>query len=204
MAETQFIVLSKKPYRESALLLSGISPDYGKLDLVSHGALKVSAKDFSVIDLYRELEIDFDESRNSELHTLKRAELAVDFSILAEQPRHYMFAGKLAAFLLRNSAPGAGLPFTYDALRSVLFQLVHPSGTSGCWTLLQCSVIFKITFLYENGLLPETVNRRQNEFLENLVAAGIENSPLPECGTEYWQTLHNWLNQLLDFHNLTR
>lgn len=204
MAETQFIVLSKKPYRESALLLSGLSPDYGKLDLVAHGAQKVSAKEFPVADLFRELEVEFDEAKNSELHTLKNAELAVDFSALAEQPKHYMFAGMLAAFLLRNSAPGVGFPFTYDALRSVLFQLAQAEGTEGVWSMLQCSVVFKTTFLYENGLLPETVSEKQNVLLENLVAAGIENSPLPECPDAYWSTLHNWLNQLLDYHQLAR
>ena len=42
MISTQMIVLAKQPYRENALLLSGISPDYGKLNLVANGAQQLS------------------------------------------------------------------------------------------------------------------------------------------------------------------
>ncbi len=203
MPETQFIILSKKPYKESALLLSGFSPDYGRLDLVAHGAQKVSATDFPVADIFRELDIELTEAKNSELHTLKSAELSMDFSSLAENSRHYIYAGKLASFILRNSAPGVAMPFTYDTLRSVLFQLSRKDGEEA-WSMLQCSAVFKTAFLYENGLLPETMNARQNDFLENMVAAGIENAPLPQCPENYWHTLHNWLNQLLEYHGISR
>lgn len=34
ITSTPLIVLSKSPYRESSLIVVGISPDYGKLQLV--------------------------------------------------------------------------------------------------------------------------------------------------------------------------
>ncbi len=204
MLSTQYMVLARHPYRESALLLSGISPDCGKLDLVAHGAQKVSGRDFPVVDLFRVLAVEYDRSEKSELGTLRRAELEEDFSALAEQPKHFLFAGKVGHFLLRNSMPDAPLPFTFDALRSIFSQLALPPETAGAWNMTQCSVVLKCTYLYENGLLPEAVSEKQNEFLENLVAAGIENAPLPACPETYWTPLNQWLNSLLDFHHLVR
>ena len=54
---TQCIVLMKRPYRESALLLEGISPDIGRLSLVLHRGQKLSPTHFPAADLYREVEV---------------------------------------------------------------------------------------------------------------------------------------------------
>lgn len=201
MASSSIIVLLKHPYQESALLLSGLSPDYGKLDLLHHGAQKITATAQPVADLYRELEVEFGESVKSTLHPVKNLEVAADFSGLAEYPKHFIFAGKVGHFILKNSQPEMPLPFTYDCLRSILFELSQPPAPER-WSLLQCSVLLKCTFLYENGLLPEATTPQQAEFLENLVAAGIENTPLPDCAPDYWSTLHTWLNSLIDYHQL--
>ena len=56
----------------------------------------------------------------------------------------------------------------------------------------------------ENGLLPESSDMRVNEFLENLVASGVENSPLPKCNPDYWHKLNLWLNRIIDYHELRR
>ncbi|UKI33313.1 MAG: recombination protein O N-terminal domain-containing protein [Lentisphaeria bacterium] len=61
VVSTQLIVLSKQSYRESSLLLAGLSPDCGRLSLVANGAQKLSAKNFPAVDLFRELEVEFDD-----------------------------------------------------------------------------------------------------------------------------------------------
>ena len=83
MVSTQLIVLSKQPYKENALLLGGLSPDYGRVSLVANGAQKLSAKDFPAADLFRELEVEFDDSGNSDLHTAKKLELLFNFDRIA-------------------------------------------------------------------------------------------------------------------------
>ena len=70
--------------------------------------------------------------------------------------------------------------------------------------LAQNSVDCYAKFQCENGMLPEVEDPRRNEFLEELVAAGIENSPLPECRPEYWNALNNWLSSLLDCNGFKR
>ncbi len=204
MSSTQYIVLKRTPYRESSLLLSGISPDSGKLDLVAHGAQKISGQQFPITDLYRTLTVEYDCPQKSELGTLRRTELDEDFSALAQQPKHFILAGRIGRFLLCNSRPGMPLPFTFDSLRSVLAQLSLPPDAADRWNMTQCSVVLKCTYLYENGLLPEAPNDRQGEFLEKLVASGVENAPLPPCPDSYWGALNRWLNTLLDFHRLVR
>lgn len=204
VVSTQLIVLSKQSYRESSLLLAGLSPDCGRLSLVANGAQKLSAKNFPAVDLFRELEVEFDDGGKSDLHTARRLEIATEFDAIAADPRHFRMAGRIGSFLLKNAVPNVPLPYTYDALKSVLSQLCTPSGTPGCWNMVQCSVVIKTAYLYENGLLPEASDPRQNDFLENLVAAGIENSALPACRPDYWKTLNEWLSSLLDFHHLAR
>jgi len=205
---TQFLILAKRPYRETALLLDGISPDCGRLSLVLHGGQKLSEKSSPVADLFRELDVEFDDNERSTLHTATRAELAADFDGIADNPRNYALAGRIASFLLKNMQPELPQPYTYDSFKSVLYQLAGIGDTTDPtaprWTLEQCAVVIKTAYLYENGLLPEARSEAQNEFLENLVAAGIDNSPLPGCAAEYWKTLNKWLDSLLEFHQLSK
>ncbi len=204
MIATQMIVLAKQPYKESALLLSGLSPDYGRLNLVAHGAQKLSEKKFPAADLFRELDVEFEETGSGDLFTAKSIELATPFDALADNSKHYQLAGRIAGFLLNNAVPALPLPLTYDALRCIFEQLTLPDGASERWTMEQCAVVIRITYLYENGLLPESEDPKRNEFLENLVAAGVESSPLPECAPAYWHTLNQWLASLCEFHHLKK
>ena len=198
----------KRPYRETALLLEGISPDSGRLSLVLHHAQKLSAKEFPTADLYREIEVEYrgEEGESaSTLHTAGRIEVLQEFDALADRPRNFAMAGRIASFLLHNLQPGVPQPYTYDTLRSVLSQLAgeREEGVPA-WSLEQCAVVIKTTFLYENGLLPDPRTERQSDFLENLVAAGIDNSALPACQPQYWATLNRWLDSLLNYHQLKK
>ena len=208
IVSTQCIVLAKRPYRESALLLEGISPDSGRLSLVLHRAQKLSATEFPDADLFRELEVEYrgeEGESSSTLHTVNRCEVLRIFDALADRPRNFTMAGRIGAFLLRNLQPEVPQPYTYDTLRSVLSQLAgETEEESAPWTLEQCAVVIKTAFLYENGFLPEARTERQSDFLENLVAAGIDNSALPECRAEYWTTLNRWLDSLLAYHQLKK
>ena len=146
--------------------------------------------------------MEFDESSDGDLYTARGVEPLLDFSPLAERPRHCRMAGKIGAFLLNNMPSGIAQPYTYDTMRSTLANLARTDGPA--WTLVQCAVVLKTAFLYENGLLPEGTDARQTEFLETLVAAGIDDSPLPECPEEYFDKLNEWLNALIAYHQLKK
>ena len=197
MISTEFIVLTKQPYRETSLLLNGFSPDFGRTALVAQGAMKISEKNVPEADLYRELSVEFNEDKPGDLFTVRRMELITAFDGVADVPNHFKMAARIGSFLLKNVAPGVPMPYTYDTLRSVLTQL-SGGAVEAQWNLTQCAVVLKAVFLYENGMLPEVEDPRSSEFLEELIAAGIENSPLPECPPEYWSALNNWLSSLLN------
>jgi len=132
---TSFIVLDKQPYRETALLLRGISPDCGRVAFVLHGGQSGSRP---TADLFRELEVEFDDSRgNGEMFTVRKAETLQDFSPVAEHPRNFRMALRIGAFLLANMAPAVGLPYTYDTLRTVLAHLALAG--EGAWGLVRCA-----------------------------------------------------------------
>ena len=200
---SQLIVLSKTPYRESSLLLNGVSPDMGRQSVLLHGGAKTAAGAAPAADLYRELEIKFNDEVKSTLYTALECEVTGTFDAIADDTRAYLMAGKIGAFLLGNMQPGIAHPMTYDTLRSVFVQL-SGAGEGEKWTLEECAVAVKTAFLYENGMLPEGTSETQNEFLENLVASGIDNSPLPECPEGYFDQLNAWLNALIEYNHLTR
>lgn len=199
--ETDCIILSKQPYQESGLLVRALSPDCGRVDLIAHGAQKVSDTAFPVIDLFQMLSIEYTESEKSQLGNLKSAEIRQDFSAIGDHPKHLLFAGRIAQFLLDNTQPEMPMPLTFDTLVNVLTHLAD--GSAEAWTMVQCAVLFKASFLYENGLLPETEGE-QGEFLEQLIDAGINNEPLPPCNPGYWTALNKWLDSLMAYHQLKR
>jgi hypothetical protein len=65
-------------------------------------------------------------------------------------------------------------------------------------------VVFKTAFLYEGGLLPRSNDERSNTFLENIVAAGVDNSELPRCPEDYWGRLNAWLSSLMEINGLRK
>ena len=194
---TQFLVLEKRPYRESALIVRGVSPDYGRASFVIHGAQKIGEKSTPVADLYRELNIEFKDDRPGDLHTADRVELLNDFSALAEKQINFKMAVKIGNFLLRNLPENLPQPYTYDAAASVYRNLAAPDDDEFRWSLVQCAVVLKCAYLYENGLLPEFENPQISAFFDTVIEAGLEGAALPECPPDYWKKLTLYLNTLL-------
>lgn len=203
ITSTPLIVLSKSVYRESSLIVVGISPDYGKLQIICNGALKVSGSDYPMVDLFRELSVEFTETR-SPLKTAREVELLSNFDKLADTGVNYRLAGKMSSFLLHNIQEDLPLPYTYDSFRSVLCHLSGEAPEEERWTPMQCAVVLKTAYLCESGLLPQTQDERSSAFLENVVAAGIDNSELPKCPANYWAQLNDWLGSVMDHNGLRK
>lgn len=203
ITSTPLIVLSKSPYRESSLIVTGISPDYGRVQLLCNGAQKISGKDYVLVDIFRELMVEFTESRST-LKNAREIELVSANDQLPENPVHYRLAGKMGAFLLANIKEDLPMPYTYDTFSSVLKHLSCIPPEEERWTAMQCAVVLKTAFLCENGLLPQSTDERSSAFLENVVAAGIDNSALPKCPDDYWAKLNDWLGAIININGLRK
>lgn len=197
------IVLRRSPYRESDLIVSGISPDCGRLDLVvRHGARAGGGEKSPAADLYSELDVEYDPPKNAEstLGNLRDGAVTESFSSLADNVRNFKFAGAVGSFLLKNARPDLPMPYTYDVFRSVLCDLA--AGTMR-WTLTESSCLIKLVFLYESGLLPESADASR-DFFETLIAAGMDGDALPQAAPEYWKSLNAYFDALIAANHLEK
>lgn len=207
--QSEFIVLRKTPYRENALVLSGISPDFGKLEVIAYGAAGSSKPNsFPVADIYRVLSVtlkdnDLEQGKNG-LLAAKDIELIEDFPDLPRKLDNLKFLGKIGGFLLRNTVFESPLPLVYDALRSLLRIL----SNNEVWSQREAAIVIKLTFLYENGLLPEPENMSAEAagkvmmLYEKIIECAVDAEPLPKLSVEYYLQLDSYLNMLITRNQL--
>lgn len=207
--QSEFIVLRKTPYRENALVLSGISPDFGKLEVIAYGAAGSSKPNsFPVADIYRVLSVtlkdnDLEQGKNG-LLAAKDIELIEDFPDLPRKLDNLKFIGKIGGFLLRNTVFESPLPLVYDALRSLLRIL----SNNEVWSQREAAIVIKLTFLYENGLLPEPENMGAEAagkvmmLYEKIIECAVDAEPLPKLSVEYYLQLDSYLNMLITRNQL--
>jgi recombinational DNA repair protein (RecF pathway) len=201
MERTTVIVLRKTLIRESDIMASAVSPDWGKMELVCYGAQSVSGKKFPVLDCFNELEIGFEPSDKGPVK-LTDAELITSFAPVADRLDIFRLAGKIGSFVLKNSAPELPMAIVYDTLRHVLGNLaLNAANGSALWSPEACGAVIKLACLQENGLLPEFEDDKVSTFFDAVIEAGLEGSALPECNPEYWKRLTLYLNTLLPQEN---
>ena len=209
LENTNVLILRKMPYQESSLILGTISAEFGKIELIAKGARKLSKKHFPAFDLFREVQITFPHDGKDKLHTATNAEIVQSNDSLANIPQNFETALKIGDFILKNSAPDLPSPLVYDAMRNVLRNwALQGEKQQFPWSVLQCSVIIKMSYLYENGLLPEFDEPesksayQQQQLIERIIECGNEGTPLPELNDAWWKQLNKWLNHLIKQHQL--
>ena len=209
LVNSNVIVLRKMPYKESSLILGTLSAEFGKIDLIAKGARKLSKKQFPAFDLFREVQVSFSNTGKDNLHTATNAELIQSNDALANIPENFEAAGRIADFILKNSAPDLPSPLVYDAMRNILRNwALEGDKQEFPWTRQQCSVIIKTSYLYENGLLPDFGEPeskqayQQQQIIERILESGNEGIPLPNLSDSWWTQLNKWLNQLIKHHQL--
>ncbi len=211
MLETELIVLKKTLYKESSWIVNGFSVDTGRFDFMFKGGAKNSAKKFPVIDLFREVRVQYKES-DQELHTVYNAELVNQFDALAGKAEYYNAACEMSRLLLRNIKPELPCPNTYFAWRNILAFFAGNSvffeSEMPPWDLEQCQVIVMTCFLEENGLMPDNLGQtfeedlKQRYLLNLIIEAGAEGTPLPRVKPGFWKQLLGWLHALCNYNNL--
>ena len=197
-----FIPLAKTPFNDSDIIFRGLTPDYGKVSMLVRRAGQISRTSYPVADIFRELDIEFNDEIKGEIYTADKVDLACEFGDGILESRNYKFLGRISSFLLKNVPVNVPQIYTYNALRCIIENL--GSNAEDSWSLIQCSVVLKMVFLSENGYLPEANSEEQIEFIDNLIVAGTENLPLPQCSDEYWKSLNSWLDALLSYNHLEK
>lgn len=187
MPRTPCIILRKTPFQETGLILAGLSPDFGRIDLLCRGVRKFGKRAFPVISLFREISIDFREPKNaSGLASLRAPEPVLSHDDLAEEPSAYMAACALAGFLLRNSRPMVALPDTFRALSLMLTK------TAECRTASPWLSYVKLVFLCENGLVSVPPDRQIILDAVTAFASGLRNEP-PPFRSDFLERFVRWI-----------
>lgn len=188
MSETDYIVLRKTPFRESSLIVSGISPEYGRLDFIMRGHSSGKKGKFSVAGLFRELHIEFKTKKEdlSGLLTAGKIELLENHDSIAENLPGYMGACELSPVLLANVAAMVPVPETYQSLKLYLRSIQNGKAPEPYLSLVY------LMFLHESGELP-LQEGRAGDFLVHLLTEIANGNDIPDGIPEsYWQKLREW------------
>jgi recombinational DNA repair protein (RecF pathway) len=208
MIKTELMVLKKLSYKETSLIIHGLSPEYGRLDLMAKGALKNSSGKFPAIDMFQVLKVEFKSNDKSSLHPIYEAELVMEHSSIAKNLESFVSGMKISTLILKNSHPGIPAPMTYATLINAIKKLAGDTAASKNWSFEQSIAAVKAVHLHENGMLPEnfsmtdSLDKKQSKFIQELLKCAIKGTALPKCEEGYWKKLDNWLSALYEFHNL--
>ena len=196
---TDCIILRKTQFKETSLIISSLSKDYGKLDFIIQGAKKINAKNFPIIDLFRVIKGDFS-LKNNGLNKISSPELVDNYDSIVENSNNYMTGCTIAQFVTANTQPMMEMPLLYTALKNAL-NCLSKDTTSIPWVTM-----IKLVYLHEEGLLPsilggenskESENKKQ-DILRSILefACGGDPVDLPES---YWIPLTNWVDSLCSY-----
>ena len=195
--QIKLLVLRKTQYRETSIIAAGLTPEHGRLDVIVKGAKKLSSKNFPAVDLFREIEIEFDHKNNG-LHSVYSADLISNHDNIVSFHSNYLQACDICSFSLRNSQPGVPSPKLYKTINNI-FSMMEKEKID-----IPCQALIKLVYLDEHGLLPKVPDSEKNkaELLKQLLSAAIGKEKLPEITSEYWEQLELWIDSLCHFHEL--
>lgn len=197
LLRTHYIILRKIPYQESSLVVSGLSPDYGRLDFMLKGARSSGGKRFPYAGLFRELYVEFNENPSgSGLLYMKTHEPLTGFDAIAAYPENYLLLCEWVQFLLKHTRPMLELRQSYDALLLALARLSKPGGGE-----FQLSAA-KLVFLRESGFVPDPPENdpQRTAALESILAYAVqEELPEPSFSPAYRARLIQWIRTLCKY-----
>lgn len=192
MPWTDYMILRRTPYMESSLIVSGISPDFGRLDLLLRGARKTGKKSFPFAGLFRELSIEFRLPRGEQtLASLQNHEPVRTHDDLASSTETYLAACDFASFLLRHTRFQLPVPRTFRAL-SCMFARAASDRTPSPWLPYA-----QLVFLHENGFV--SVPQEKEHILCSVFdfAEGRTETP-PPFSPRYLTLFTAWIHALSD------
>ncbi|MBR0458822.1 MAG: recombination protein O N-terminal domain-containing protein [Victivallales bacterium] len=190
-ASSDFLVLRKLLYGENALIVSGLSPEFGTLAFLVRGAAGGPHRSFPELDLFRLLHVEFVLGKG-ELHRVTSASLLEDFGALANSLPAYNAACWIANLSLRNVMPMLPHPHFSNAVEVALRRLAHGGVCTDAVLTGVC-----LAFLFEEGWLAHAVTTPEateqcRQILE--MAAG---NPPPAITEESWAAQLAWAKELL-------
>ena len=150
--KTRYMILRKTPFRDTSLVVAGISADHGRLDFVLKGARAIGKKQFPTADVFREFQLEFRPARRPEsMPTLLSMDLTASHDGIAQSIDCYLAACTFASETLRRAQPMLEMPLTWQAFSVMLTRMERSLSPKIPLMLVRLAV------LREHGMLSDVV-----------------------------------------------
>ena len=146
---TTGFVLRTRPLTETSLIVSWLTPDFGRIATVAKGARRPKSPFAGKLDLFYLADLSFQRSRRSELHTLREVSLRETCGALRQDLGYLQQASYCAVLIEQATETETPLPAVFELLRGLLTHLPKQPPQ------LQTIFAFEFKLLHELGLTPE-------------------------------------------------
>jgi DNA repair protein RecO len=196
---TEIVIIRKYPYKDSSMIVAGLTPEFGKISLIIKGAFRKNNTNMPVIDLFRVLEVSLKKNNERDLHSIYKASLLKEYDDIALTLNNYNEACRISSFIFSNTRPFVSTVGTYKALIQAFEGLSEKRKSAIPWYML-----VKLAFLYDNGFLPEVENddSGRQELLHSLLLASTGFDLFPDISPEYLEVFSAWIDNLCRYHDL--
>jgi len=185
--KTRYMILRKTPFRDTSLVVAGISADYGRLDFVLKGARAIGKKQFPTADVFREFLLEFRPSRRAEsMPTLVSLDLAASHDGIAQSMDCYLAACSFAVETLRRAQPMLEMPLTWQAFSVMLTRMERTLSPNIPLMLARLAV------LREHGMLSDVMPYQ--DLIGALFPCSVDaDAPWPEIDETALNRIDGWV-----------
>ena len=185
--KTRYMILRKTPFRDTSLVVAGISEDHGRLDFVLKGARAIGKKQFPTADVFREFLLEFRPARRAEsMPTLVSLDLAASHDGIAQSMDCYLAACSFAVETLRRAQPMLEMPLAWQAFSVMLTRMERTLSPKIPLMLARLAV------LREHGMLSDVVP--YPDLLAPLFRCSVDaDAPWPEIDETVLNRIDGWV-----------
>ena len=185
--KTRYMILRKTPFRDTSLVVAGISADHGRLDFVLKGARAIGKKQFPTADVFREYLLEFRPARRAEsMPTLVSLDLIASHDGIAQSMDCYLAACSFAVETLRRAQPMLEMPLTWQAFSVMLTRMERNLSPKIPLMLARLAV------LREHGMLSDVVP--YPDLVAPLFRCAVEaDAPWPEVDETTLNRIDSWV-----------
>jgi DNA repair protein RecO len=185
---TEGVVLRRRPYSETSLIVALLTRDAGMLHLVVRGGARRAKGGRDVIDLLRLVQVRWKPAKSGDLHTARSLEVVDSFEGVAREPELFDVVGWLSRFLLNHSESDGQQPQAYAAMVGLLRRICKgsPPSPAVCWTAVM------IALAHEEGILPHHSADHDRRFAELIAAICDVDREIPDYDEKTWLSLRDW------------
>lgn len=183
---TELLILRKTPYQDNALIVGGISPEYGRMGFSMGMPSGRARKAGAYFDLFQVLQVEYRGS-GEELSHCRKYSVVRDYSGVTSCRVGFEAACFLARFAMANILPRVSMPAFFRTMEVSLVRLCS-ADTQPESVLTGAG----LTFLNESGLLsPQAMTPReaaQCQMLLEMASGGAS----PALEASVWTSLWDW------------